>query len=182
MDLLHFTGEDMYFDEPIGTETERLLRDAADGYGEQTDAAEGCLLRAYFLEPEHPMVLVALYRFFYYRHRYADALRVAERAVLLTARGLGIATDWRRLDQDALGRAVMVSMTRTRFLLMALKGTGFLCLRMGNAAGALERLEKVAQLDTNDRMSLGGLVGLARARVAEETVASVGGNLRYLRP
>lgn len=58
MDFLDFAGEDMYFDEPLGPVVEELLRDAARRHGEE--GAEASLLRAYFLEPEHLTVLVAL--------------------------------------------------------------------------------------------------------------------------
>ncbi len=179
MDLVDFQGEEMYFDQPVGHDTEVLLQQAALSYGEE--AAEHCLLRAYFLEPEHLTVLVALYRYFYYRHRYAESLLVAERAIVLTARRLGIQTDWRRMDAEALGRAVLTSMTLTRLLLLAIKGAGYLCLRLGDAAGALERLEKVAALDTSDRLGLTELINLAKGRVTEDQARQTGGKVRMLR-
>lgn len=178
MDLLDFQGEDMYFDQPLGADADLLLQQAAASYGE--DAAEHCLLRAYFLEPEHLTVLVALYRYFYYRHRYAESLLIAERAIAVTARRLGIGTDWRAIDAAALGPAVLTSMTLTRFLLLAIKGAGYLCLRLGDAAGALERLERVAALDTSDRLGLTELINLARARATEERVQGTGGKVRLL--
>jgi hypothetical protein len=179
MDLLDFQGEDMYFDQPLGPDADLLLQQAAASYGE--DAAEHCLLRAYFLEPEHLTVLVALYRYFYYRHRYEESLLVAERAIALTGRRLGIGPDWRAIDAEALGLGVLTSMTLTRFLLLAIKGAGYLCLRLGDAAGALERLEKVAALDTSDRLGLTELIDLAKGRVTEERVQQIGGNVRVLR-
>ncbi len=179
MDLLDFDGEAMYFDQPLETDTDVLLQRAAASYGEEE--AENCLLRAYFLEPEHLTVLVALYRYFYYRHRYAESLRVAERAIAVTLERLGFEPDWRRIDADTLGQAVLSSMTLTRFLLLAIKGAGYLCLRLGDAAGALQRLEKLAALDTSNRLGLTELLALARERVTEECVQRVGGNVRLLR-
>lgn len=179
MDLLDFQGEDMYFDQPLQPDTDLLLQQAATSYGEEV--AEHCLLRAYFLEPEHLTVLVALYRYFYYRHRYTESLLVAERVVDLTARRLGVGPDWRDIDAESLGRAVLTSMSLTRFLLLAIKGAGFLCLRLGDAAGALERLEKLATLDTKERLGLSELLAMARGRVTEERVQQAGGNVRVLR-
>jgi hypothetical protein len=179
MDLLDFQGEDMYFDQPLGADTDRLLREAAATYGEE--AAEHSLLRAYFLEPEHLTVLVALYRYFYYRHRYAESLVVAERAIALAGRHLGVGSDWRNIDGQTLGSAVLTSMTLTRFLLLAIKGAAYLKLRLGDAAGALERLEKIAPLDTSNRLGLTELINLARARLAEEQAVAAGGNVRVLR-
>jgi len=178
MDLLHFDGEPMYFDLPVSPEVECLIDDAAAGYGEPE--AEQSLLRAYFLEPEHLTVLVALYRYFYYRHRYADALIVADRAIALSSTRLGVPTDWRSLSEADLGRAVLVSMTLTRFLLLALKGAGYLLLRLGDPAAALERFEKVAELDTSDRLGLTELLALARAKLVEEQVGAVGDKVSFL--
>ena len=83
MDLLDFEAESLYFDEPLKQEAQRCIEQAAASYG--TVQAEGLLMRAYFLEPEHPSVLVALYRYFYYRHQLADALLVADRVLRVFA-------------------------------------------------------------------------------------------------
>lgn len=178
MDLLEFDGEEMYFDQPLSAEVEALIRDAAEHYGEQL--AEACLLRAYFLEPEHLTVVVALYRYFYYRHRYADALVVAERAIALAARELDLSADWRRLTKRDLGRGVLASMTLTRFLLLALKGSGYLKMRLGDAAGALERFEKVVEMDSSDRLGMTELVAIARAKVTEQQVSTAGDTVTFL--
>jgi tetratricopeptide (TPR) repeat protein len=178
VDLQDFDGEQMYFDHPVSTEVEDLIKDAAEHYGERE--AEQSLLRAYFLEPEHLAVLVSLYRYFYYRRRYADALVVADRAIGLSTDTLGISRDWRDLSKKSLGHAVQVSMTVTRFLLLALKGSGYLKLRLGDAAGALERFNKVMELDTSDRLGMKGLHALAMAKVREQQVNGIGGNIRFL--
>jgi len=163
MDLLDFDGEPMYFDRPVSPQVDALLAGAAAGYGEPT--AERDLLRAYFLEPEHLTVLVALYRFFYYQHRYAEALLVAERAIGVTANELGLDRDWRRLSAAGLAAAASRSMASTRFLLLALKGAGYLELRLGNPGGALARFEKLQAVDTSDRLGVKDLVTLARAKL-----------------
>jgi tetratricopeptide (TPR) repeat protein len=180
MDLLHFDAQDMYFDDALSPEVEGLLRRAAQTYGKAS--AEHSLLEAYFLEPEHLMVLVALYRYFYYRHRYADALRVAERAVAVAARRLGLAADWRRITSDDFGRAILVSMTQTRFLPLALKGAGYLKLRLSDPQGALDCLEKVAAFDANDRLATRELIMLARTRVAEEQARRAGAKVATVIP
>ena len=122
-----------------------------------------------------------LYRYFYYRHRYGDALIVADRAIRLSAVHLGIPADWRALSKDDLGEAVVVSMTLTRFLLLALKGAGYLQMRLGDAAGALERFRKVVEMDTSDRLGMSELVALARAKVTEDRVKAAGDKVTCLR-
>lgn len=179
MDLLDFSGEEMYFDEPVGPEVEALIQRAAERYGEPE--AERSLLRAYFLEPEHLTVLVALYRYFYYRHAYAEALLVADRAIGLTARRLGLMPEWRALTQQSLGSAVMQSMALTRFLLLALKGSGYLLMRLGDAAAALERFEKVAEMDSSDRLGVTELLSIARLKIAEKRAGAAGDKVAWLR-
>lgn len=179
MDLLDFDGGEMYFDQPLSPQVERLLATAASRYG--AAEAELSLLQAYFLEPRHLTVLVALYRYFFYRHRYTEALVVAERAIAAAATDLGLSPDWRTLSKDDLGRAVLASMTLTRFLLLALKGTGYLKLRLGDASGALECCEKVVELDSSDRLRISDLLSLARAKAMEEQINSAERNARFLR-
>jgi tetratricopeptide (TPR) repeat protein len=178
MDLLDFSGEEMYFDEPLGPEVEALIQQASERYGEAE--AEHSLLRAYFLEPEHLTVLVALYRYFYYRHQYAEALLVADRAIRVAALRLGLTPEWRMLAKKELGGAVMQSMALTRFLLLALKGSGYLLMRLGNAGAALERFEQVAAMDSSDRLGVTELLAIARSKVAQERVAGAGNNVAWL--
>jgi tetratricopeptide (TPR) repeat protein len=179
MDLLDFDGEPMYFDEPVSPEVQRLLNEAAETYGE--DSAEDRLLLAYFLQPEHLTVLVALYRYFYYRHRYREALVTADRAIALVAGRLDLPADWRNLREADLGQAVLISMSLTRFLLLALKGSGYLLFRLGDAASALKRFEKIAEIDTSDRLGIGELHAMARSAVTRTAVEDAGGNVRFFK-
>lgn len=160
MDLLDFASDDLYFDEPLQAEVRGCLELAANNYGEVI--AESSLLRAYFLAPEHPMVLVALYRYFYYQHRLMDALLVADRVLWVFAKRLGLPDDWHELTETQIGGGVMVSMTMLRFYMLALKGAGFLELRLGQYADALARLEKVVELDSNDRLGASALMEVAQ--------------------
>ena len=160
MDLLDFEAERLYFDEPIDAEAKSAIEDAADRYGD--DSAEHSLLRAYFIEPEHPLVLVALYRYFYYQHRFEDAMRIAERVLVLFAQRLGWPEDWRELGPEHVEQTVAASMTLLRFYLLALKGAGYLELRLGREEQALARLRKVVELDESDRIGAQMLIDVAR--------------------
>ena len=178
MDLLDFNGEPMYFDDPVTPEVGRLLAYAAEHYGDP--AAEHSLLRAYFLEPEHLTVVVALYRYFYYRRCYREALATAERAIRLAAARLDLPARWQDLSESDLGGSVLVSMSLTRFLLLALKGAGYLLLRLGEPVAALERFDKIAEIDTSDRLGIKELRALAQGAVTEAAVARAGGNLSFI--
>lgn len=159
MDFLDFEAGQLYFDEPIDPLAEELIEEAAGLYGEEE--AETLLLRAYFLEPEHPVVLVALYRYFYYQHRFDNALRVAERVLIIFARRLGLPEEWRALNRSSFENSILVSMTVLRFYMLALKGAGYLELRLGQYEPALQRLRKVAEFDDGDRMGAQVLIDVA---------------------
>jgi hypothetical protein len=166
MDLQDFEAQSLYFENEPSVEVGALLTAAAEAYG--TDSAEPSLLRAYFLEPEHLTVLVALYRYYYYQHRYQDAFRVAERAMDICARRLELRCSWEQLTLRTLSGGVIRSMTLTRFYLMALKGAGYLQLRMGETRSGLARLEKVEELDVQDRMGVRTLVQIARQELRRQ--------------
>lgn len=165
MDLQDFDGEELYFDEPIDAEVEQLLHQAGEEYG--SESAEEKLLRARELAPEHPLVLVALYRYFYYRHRLDESLEVAEQALRITAHRLGLPEDWRQLTKTHVAEGAKQSMTRVRFYLFALKGAGFLELRLGRYPSALERLELLAMLDESDRLGVRPLIEVAKEALGE---------------
>lgn len=169
MDFLDFEGQDLYFDEPVSSRVARLIQQAAEAYpGEE---AEADLLRAYFLEPGHLTVLVALYRYFYYRHRYQDALLVAERALTVAGERLDLRVNWSQLSMAELSHGIMVSMGFTRFYLLVLKSAGYLKLRIGDVEGAIQRLEKVVELDPRDQFGAGFLLELAVTTRAEQADA-----------
>ncbi|MCG8025693.1 MAG: hypothetical protein JAZ02_17165 [Candidatus Thiodiazotropha endolucinida] len=163
MDMLDFESDDLYFEEPLHAEAKACLERAADNYGEML--AEASLMRAYFLEPEHPMVLVALYRYFYYQHRIEDALLVAERVLQAFSKRLGLPADWHELTEMQIGSGVMVSMAMIRFYMLALKGAGYLELRLGEYESAMARLNKVVELDSNDRLGAQALLDVAREAI-----------------
>jgi tetratricopeptide (TPR) repeat protein len=166
IDLLEFDSEELYFDEAMDEDARHSLEQAAQAYG--TDRAETALLRAYFLEPEHPMVLVALYRYYYYQHRLKESLVVAERVLRVIGKRLELPEDWRDLSEPAIGSGVMISMTMVRFYMLALKGAGYLELRLGRHESALERLQKVAELDAKDRLGAQALLQVARSAIGNE--------------
>jgi len=166
VDLLDIDREVLYFEEPLNPEAGRCLEEAAETYGDAQ--AEAALMRAYFLAPEHPMVLVALYRYFYYQHRLEDALQVAERVLRVFALRLELPEDWRDLDDARLGNGVLISMALVRFYMLALKGAGYLQLRLGEYEPALARLQKVVEIDSSDRLGARALLDVAKASLQEQ--------------
>ncbi|MEB4590729.1 hypothetical protein VSS37_07040 [Candidatus Thiothrix sp. Deng01] len=172
MDLQDFEAEDLYFNAAIDPEVAGLLEEAASLYPEPE--AETLLMRAYFLAPEDLNVLVALYRYFYYQHRLPDALRVAQKAITVSGKRLNLPEDWRHLTRLHLGQGVLVSMTLTRFYLMAHKGAGYLEMRLGELPDAVGRLQTLVDIDSNDRLSVKSLLEIAKERLQEQRYAEMG--------
>ena len=125
-------------------------------------------------------MVVALYRYFFYRHRYRDALVTADRAIALAAARLELPVKWEKLTPAHLGGSVLVSMTMTRFLLLALKGSAYLLLRLGEPAAALKRFDKIAEIDTSDRLGIKELRTLAQSAVTAAAVERTGGNVSFI--
>ncbi|MGB1109605.1 MAG: hypothetical protein ACPG4N_04585 [Gammaproteobacteria bacterium] len=156
MDLLKFETDGLYFEEPGSPEVAALIEEAAEAYGDP--ACEALLLRAYLLEPRNLNVLVGLYRFYYYQHRLTDTVLIAERTLFVAAELLGVpALSWSDLTLEQLNLETPSAITHLRFYLFALKGAGYLKLRLGDTETGLAMLQKVRSLDENDRLGAGEL-------------------------
>jgi hypothetical protein len=156
MDLLDFSDCKLYFEDDLPAEAERLIALAASEYGEP--AAELPLLRAHLHAPENLSVLVGLYRYYFYQHRLGDALVVAERAMQLSGRHLGLPADWKLLDEAQLGSAAANSFGLLRFYLLALKAASIVLLRLGRIAESRARLIKLSGLDSRDQLGAAKLL------------------------
>jgi hypothetical protein len=167
MDLLNFEQAELYFDEPLAPEIANLIVAAAEKYG--SEEAESMLLRASFMAPQHLMVLVALYRYYFYQHRLEDALLVGESTMAVVGRRLEFPETWKYLNEANLGAGVMRSMGLVRFYLMVLKAAGYINLRLGNLEVGRAMLEKLVELDSNDRMG-----GKALLEVLQQAMSNDG--------
>jgi hypothetical protein len=150
MDLQDFNGDGLYFDDPLDPQVDAYLTAAAEQYSEGT--AEQPLLAAQLLAPDNLVVLVGLYRFYYYQHRYLDALAIADRVMAVVGPRLGLPAHWRQIDQAALLAAAARGIGLLRFYLLALKGAGYLSLRLGRFEPGKTMLAKVVELDTDNRL------------------------------
>jgi len=164
-DFLDIGDEALYFDEAPVADTESLIAEASELYGEPE--AEAKLLRAYFLAPEQLSVLVALYRYYFYQHRLDDTLVVADRALAVSAKRLEISPDWQTLTPFVVAQAGGRNMGLLRFYLLALKGTTVVLLRLGRIVEARSRLEKLLSLDDKDHLGAAALLAVVKEAQAE---------------
>lgn len=150
MDLQDFESQMLYFDKPMSEQVDQLLQRASQAYAQ--GKAEPLLLRAFALEPENLSVLVALYRFYYYQHRYEAAIDVAYQAMTVTAPMIAFPDHWSEISSRDLAAGVMESFTMVRFYLLALKGCAYLHLRLNKIEQGVRMLNKVIEMDSKDRL------------------------------
>jgi len=159
VDLHDFNNSKMYFDEELPEETAMLLEMAASNYA--NNSTECLLLKAYFQQPESLTVIVALYRYYFYQHKLKDAMTAANAAMQVAAKRIELHESWQQLTVKKIGYAAMRSMEMLRFYLLALKGAGYLNLRMGAHKEGIRMLEKVLELDHKDRLGAKALLAAA---------------------
>ena len=130
---------------------EQQLRLAGANYANDR-LAENHLFQAQALAPGHAAVLIALYRFYFYKGRLADALEVAERCLVKAARDNQLDEDWRRVR---CGDAEFGSFEAIlpRFYLFTLKAYGYLQMRLGRLEHSHAALTKMLELDPSDKLN-----------------------------
>ncbi len=145
----------------LPTAAEAALREAGL-HRQDPPRAMAALMRAQSLAPEHPAVLIALYRDHFYGHRLAPARDIARRALLAGATALGLPACWRNAPRQALEGARDEPVTR--FYLFSLKGYAYLSLRLGDMDEARDALAVLRDLDPQDRVGAALLEGVRQRR------------------
>ena len=128
--------------------------------------SEAALLQALEMAPEDEQVRLGAYRFYFYNHRYAEALPHAEALIASAARRLNCPTDWRAVrPEDA-------PFTEAEFapgmLLQCLIAWGYCHLRLGDMDEARAAMAQCALLDPTDRFGAAAILGHIEAREAGE--------------
>jgi hypothetical protein len=139
---------------------EDALREAG-GLRHEPERAMAALMRAQRLAPDHPAVLIALYRHHFYGHRLRAARDIARKALVAGAAALGIPAVWREVLAQPIAGARHDA--RTRFYLFALKGYAYLSLRLHELPEAAQALALLRALDPQDCVG-GALLESARRR------------------
>ncbi|MDE8652220.1 hypothetical protein [Novosphingobium album (ex Liu et al. 2023)] len=134
----------------LPAEARAHLDRAAERY-HLTDVAETHLFAAERIAPDHAAVLIALYRFYFYKGRLAEALDVARACVEKAMRLNVLGEHWRRVAPDDAPFGEWEALL-PRFFLFSLKGYAYLSLRLGKLAEGREAAEKLLELDPRDRI------------------------------
>jgi tetratricopeptide (TPR) repeat protein len=134
------------------------LREANAAFAD-TDRAEALLREAHALAPQCLPVYFALYKFYFYKKRLADAEVAALQGLEAAARQAGIAADWNLLGAQSTAWADTTG--PQHFYLFSLKALAFIRLRLGRVQDATALLDKLNELDPQD--SVGAAVVRALA-------------------
>lgn len=134
----------------LPAEAARHLHRAALNYPHD-DVAETHLEAAEVAAPGHVAVVIAWYRYYFYKGRLIDALRIARQCVGIAMRENVLGDDWRavRAQDAAFGEWDAII---PRFFLFSLKGYAYLSLRLGRHVDGREAAEKLVELDPRDRI------------------------------
>lgn len=148
-------------------EAREQLDKAAERY-HLTDVAETHLHKAAALAPDHPAVLIAYYRFYFYKGRLIDALDIAHACLAKAMRENMLGDNWQTVQPDDADFTDWGALL-PRFFLFTLKGYAYLSLRLGRLAEGRRAAEKLMELDPRDRIGAKVLIDvLDRIERAED--------------
>ena len=114
---------------------------------ERPEEALTLLQLARGVAPNHPVPLIALYRFHFYGHELAQARAVGEDALAIARTALG--PDF---GDQPLGGAITRYDAAARFYLFTMKGLAYLNMRLGDLEEARMQLRELRRLDPEDRV------------------------------
>ena len=145
---------------------DRALRRAGLAYQDDR-AAERHLAEARRLAPDHPAVLIGLYRYYFYKCRLDEALIIARICLLQAARQNALHPDWRRVEAEdaAFGSYDAVL---PRFYMFTLKAYAYLQLRLGDIDEGRDAAQKALSLDPTDRVGVGVLLDVLERQAPGE--------------
>ncbi len=128
---------------------QKLLREPLDVYADWK-RTEQLLLDAKAMLPGKLEVSMALYKMYAYSNQFEKAIATINEVLAEAAAQGGFPDNWRTLNTDSANWDNASGVIRA--YLYTLKASGFVCLRQGNIALAIEVLEKLRELDPLDQV------------------------------
>lgn len=156
--------DDLCFGHGLPVDIKLLLQRATRAY-DDTQTAESLLMQARELAPDALEVCIALYKFYFYKFRLAEAEAVALQTLTRAAELGGFAPDWNQLDIDAA--AWCEPLGPERAYLFTLKALSFINLRLERMDEAKAILSKLDELDPMDQVG-GSVIRALAIRMEEE--------------
>ncbi|MGB8277090.1 MAG: hypothetical protein WCF20_04025 [Methylovirgula sp.] len=126
------------------------LNAAALSYA-QSEIALAHLRSAETIAPNHPAVLIGLYRFYFYKGRLEECLEVAHVCLAEAAQHNNLRPDWHEVNKDDAAFGSYDDMM-PRFYMFVLKGYAYLQMRLGHLEEGLAAAMKLLELDPTDKI------------------------------
>ena len=139
-----------YYEGLLPEAAERHLHLAARSYADDA-RAEDHLMDAIAIAPEHMVVYLGLYKFYFYKGRLSEALATARICLQRSAAELGIDPDWHKVRERQADFG-SYDAPQARFYMFVLKAYGYLHLRLGHLATGSKIMDKLIELDPTDKI------------------------------
>ena len=160
MSSVPFIEERVLFCPNIPAEVNNLLQAAVAASPVNQREAERLILQAQTLDSHCLQTYFALYKFYFFQKRLADAERVVIAGLEESARQGGFPSDYSRLAQNR-HKWDMYANEITLFYLYTLKAWAFIKLRLGFSLDAQHVLSHIQQLDPEDRSGASVIMDMA---------------------
>ena len=155
-----FIEERVTFSPNIPTEVNNLLQAAVAASSVDHAEAETLFLQAQTLDSHCLQTYFALYKFYFFQKRLADAERIVLAGLEEAAKQGGFPNDYRRLVQN-LQKWNLYANDSTLFYLYTLKALAFIKLRLGFTLDAQLVLSHIQRLDPEDLSGASVIMDLA---------------------
>ena len=142
-------SKQVHFGFNLSDEVETHLQNAARSIHDN-DLSLASLQQAYKSGPQQLEVLVALYKFHFYRGDINNALQIVKQALVVASCQGGFSYDWKLLDADSADWNDQLGVAR--FYLYSLKALAFIRLRQFHLDEAKQILDVLQRLDPQDQV------------------------------
>ncbi|KST70312.1 hypothetical protein [Mastigocoleus testarum] len=134
----------------------KLLMLAADNW-ENNSEAEKYINQALAKTGKNTDVLIAAYRYFYYKYNYPMALQIAEKVIDIIREVENFTNDWEELKPVLIARK---EEARIRLFLNAYAASGLVLAKLGKLEQAKKICIQVKEIDDNDEFGAGVLLDI----------------------
>jgi hypothetical protein len=160
MGSVAFVEERVMFSPNMPAEVNSLLQAAVAASSIDQSRAEKLFLQAQTLDSHCLQTYFALYKFYFFQKRLADAERIVLAGLEESARQGGFPSDYRRLARNRQ-KWNLYANEITLFYLYTLKALAFIKLRLGLTIDAQLVLSHLQQLDPEDLSGASVIMDLA---------------------
>jgi len=161
--VLGFNAEHLQLSADVPVLVRQMVQQAIASY-EDKPVAEQLFKQALELAPAEMEIYVAFYKFYFYQKYLPEAEQVALQTLRKVAELTGLPADWRCFQKEFAQWTNPDS--PVRYYLYTMKALGFMALRQESLSLAHEILDKLGELDPDDRVG-GSVIKVLANRMSE---------------